>query len=114
MSKDKRADRGVMIGDYLTQRQTLSHTFVLIDSRLSPQEIDIGFVEWMLEQNIPFSLVFTKSDKATQKIVSENTKLFMQQVSILTTKTISRYVTSAHKKYSICPLVDMMYEMVSH
>ncbi len=63
VSKAKKADWGQMIEEYLLKRDNLFCVFVLIDSRLDPQEIDYNFLEWLGEKEIPFVLVFTKTDK---------------------------------------------------
>lgn len=62
-SKKNRAAWGVMIQDYLLNRESLQLVLVLIDSRLDPQRIDLEFIHWLGESNIPFALVFTKADK---------------------------------------------------
>jgi GTP-binding protein len=51
------------VRDYLSHRPTLRRTFVLIDSRHDPQEMDLKFVHWMGTHNLPFALIFTKIDK---------------------------------------------------
>jgi len=66
VSKEKKADWGVMIEQYLLQRENLSCLFVLIDSRLEPQNIDYEFILWLGEKEIPFALVFTKTDKQSK------------------------------------------------
>lgn len=53
------------IMEYLTKRENLLNVFVLIDSRLKPQKIDLEFMEWLGEKEIPFSIIFTKLDKLT-------------------------------------------------
>lgn len=63
VSKSKRGDFEKMITNYLTQRPNLVNTFVLIDCRIPPQKIDLEFMEWLGENQIPFSIVFTKIDK---------------------------------------------------
>jgi len=63
VSKVKRGQFEKMITNYLSQRPNLVNTFVLIDSRLPPQKIDLEFMEWLGENQIPFSMVFTKIDK---------------------------------------------------
>lgn len=63
VSKQQRAGFNIAVADYLEKRENLIHTFVLIDSRLPPQKIDLAFVAWMVEVEVPFSLVFTKTDK---------------------------------------------------
>ena len=52
-----------VIEDYILDREQMTNLFVLIDSRLEPQKIDLEFMEWLGENGIPFSIVFTKSDK---------------------------------------------------
>ena len=54
--------RGI-IEDYILEREQLTTLFVLIDSRHAPQKIDLEFMEWLGENGIPFSIVFTKIDK---------------------------------------------------
>lgn len=63
VSKVKRGQFQKMITNYLTQRPNLVNTFVLIDCRIPPQKIDLEFMEWLGESQIPFSIVFTKIDK---------------------------------------------------
>lgn len=63
VSKTKRSQFEKMITNYLTQRPNLVNTFVLIDCRIPPQKIDLEFMEWLGENGIPFSMVFTKIDK---------------------------------------------------
>ncbi len=66
VSKQKKADWGIMIEEYLLKRENLVCLFVLIDSRLEPQNIDYEFVTWLAEQGIPFAMVFTKTDKLSK------------------------------------------------
>lgn len=63
VSKKEREVWSSMIRDYLRYRENLVCTFVLIDSRISAQQIDINFVNWLGKNGIPFVLVFTKVDK---------------------------------------------------
>lgn len=62
-SKVKRASWERFIRKYLRERENLQCVFVLIDSRLEPQQIDLSFCCWLGEEGIPFVLVFTKADK---------------------------------------------------
>ena len=77
VSQGMRKDWTKMIWDYLENRNNLKTLFVLIDSRHDAQKIDLNFVNQLGEKNIPFTLIFTKSDKSTQAIVSKNVKNFM-------------------------------------
>ena len=61
-----------MIRVYITERVQLTNLFVLIDSRHEPQKIDIEFITWLGEESIPFSVVFTKSDKLSKSALQSN------------------------------------------
>lgn len=63
VSKTKRGEFEKMITNYLTKRPNLINTFILIDCRIPPQKIDLEFMEWLGQSQIPFSMVFTKIDK---------------------------------------------------
>ncbi len=67
-----------MIENYLRKRENLVQVFVLIDSRHSPQKIDLEFLDQLRKWDIPFTLVFTKIDKENQKTVSANMKAFFE------------------------------------
>lgn len=62
-SKSTKAGFEKMIEDYLTKRTTLVTAFILLDLRHNLQKIDLEFINWMGENQIPFNLVFTKADK---------------------------------------------------
>lgn len=62
-SKTSRKKWGLFIDEYLLTRENLLNTFILIDSRLEPQKIDVEFMEWCAVKGLPFSMVFTKTDK---------------------------------------------------
>ncbi len=66
VSKQKKAEWGIMIEEYLLNRENLACLFVLIDSRLEPQPIDYEFISWLGEKRIPFAMVFTKTDKQSR------------------------------------------------
>lgn len=62
-SKTSRKKWEKFIEEYFLTRENLLNTFILIDSRLEPQKIDIEFMEWCATEGLPFSMVFTKTDK---------------------------------------------------
>lgn len=62
-SKADRLRLEKIIKDYIITRTQMTNLFVLVDSRLKPQKIDLEFMEWLAENDIPFSIVFTKLDK---------------------------------------------------
>lgn len=98
VSKKSRAEWGSMIKGYLENRENLMNTFVLIDSRLPPQEIDLDFMSWMGENGLPFSIVFTKADKSSQKDLSKNLKFYKAELLKTWEELPPIFVTSAGKK----------------
>jgi GTP-binding protein len=63
--KSQRKKFEKMINDYILFRENLMNVFVLIDSRIPAQKIDLDFMEWLGISGIPFSIIFTKADKLT-------------------------------------------------
>ena len=68
-SKENKAKWKIMIRDYLTKRENLALTFILVDIRLDPQRIDTEFINWLGINKIPFVIVFTKVDKISKNKV---------------------------------------------
>lgn len=100
-----------MIEDYLRKRENLINVFVLIDSRHQPQKIDLEFVNQLGEWQIPFVIVFTKSDKETQQVVSKNVKDFLNRLRESWQFLPQHIVTSAVKKTGRQKLLDLIAEM---
>ena len=71
--KESRAQLQRMIQGYILNRTQMTNLFLLIDSRHSPQKIDMEFMEWLAENGVPFSIVFTKLDK--QSAISTDAKI---------------------------------------
>ncbi len=75
VSKKKKTEWGGMIENYILNRSNLTCLFVLLDSRLEPQAIDYEFIRWLGEKQIPFALIFTKSDKLSKnKLKAEKSR----------------------------------------
>ncbi len=87
-----------MIENYLRKRENLTMVFVLIDARHSPQKIDLDFLEDLKKWQVPFSIVFTKSDKETQRVVSKNVKDFLSAMKNTWQFLPQSFVSSAVKK----------------
>ena len=75
-SKKTREQWRVMINNYITQRRNLVTTFVLVDGRIEPQNNDLGFVEWLGENQVPFCIVFTKADKVSKPDLKKHVEAF--------------------------------------
>lgn len=65
-NKESRAKLKQIIEGYVLNRSEMTNLFVLIDSRHKPQKIDMEFINWLGENGVPFSLVFTKTDKLSR------------------------------------------------
>lgn len=81
VSKTEREKWEKMIGDYLGQRTNLVSVFVLIDSRIPPQKIDLEFIKDLGAASIPFYLVFTKADKLKKSQLAESLKNYQDKLS---------------------------------
>ena len=99
-----------MIENYLRKRETLAHVFVLIDSRHKPQKIDLEFINQLGKWEIPFSLIFTKSDKSTQKEVAANIKAFHTEMRKTWQFLPRHFVTSAVKKTGRTQILSFIEE----
>ncbi|MDR1224029.1 MAG: ribosome biogenesis GTP-binding protein YihA/YsxC [Tannerella sp.] len=69
-----------IIEDYILEREQLTNLFVLIDCRHEPQKIDLEFMEWLGENGIPFTIVFTKTDKVSKSKLSENLEIYRDKM----------------------------------
>lgn len=69
-----------IIKSYVLQRPNLTCLFVLIDSRLEPQKIDVSFINFLGENSVPFALVFTKADKLSRQKTQANVDTFLEKM----------------------------------
>jgi len=81
ISKTMREKWQKMINDYLMKRENLQLVFVLVDSRLEPQKIDLEFIRNLGEKQIPFSIIFTKTDKVSAGKVQSNVQKFYNKLA---------------------------------
>jgi GTP-binding protein len=102
-----------MIENYLRKRETLAHVFVLVDSRHKPQKIDLEFISQLGKWEIPFSLIFTKSDKSTQKEVAANIKSFLTEMRKTWQFLPRHFVTSAVKKTGRTQILSFIQDSLS-
>ena len=80
VSKNLRKDFDKTLFNYLCKRENLYCVFVLIDSRIPPQTNDMEFISRLGELQIPFAIVFTKTDKLSQKQLNDNTHSFKNEM----------------------------------
>lgn len=111
VSQSQRKQWEKMIENYLRKRESLVMVFILIDGRHEPQKIDLDFVNQLGEWQIPFSLVFTKADKETQRVVSKNVKSFLEAMRQTWQFLPAHVVTSAVKMQGRDKLLGMISDL---
>jgi GTP-binding protein len=79
-SKDTKREFQQFISDYIMKREELECVFVLLDSRLSPQKIDLEFMNWLGEKGVPFVIVFTKLDKISSSQLNKNLATYKKEM----------------------------------
>lgn len=105
-SKKQREEWRIMINNYITRRRNLVTTFVLIDSRLEPQNNDLGFVEWLGENQVPFCIVFTKADKVSKAELDRNVNAFKTKLLEEWEELPPIFITSSEKKQGRDEVLD--------
>jgi GTP-binding protein len=80
-SQRDRREFNQAVSDYLEGRRNIFCVFVLIDSRLAPQRIDLDFIRWLIGCSAPFALVFTKADKQTADGLRRQIELFKKSLA---------------------------------
>jgi GTP-binding protein len=111
VSQTQRKAGKQMIEDYIRKRENLGLVFVLIDSRLAPQQLDLDFINKLGEWQVPFALVFTKSDKSTQREVAESVKRFLEALRTTWDFLPQHFVTSAVKGTGSKKLLERIAEL---
>lgn len=79
-SKTQGAKLEQIISSYVLDREQMTLLFVLIDSRLEPQKIDLEFFEWLGENNVPFAIIFTKTDKLKKTEIKNNIEAYKKRL----------------------------------
>lgn len=95
VSQRDRREFSKAIAGYLEHRPNLRGVFVLIDSRLSPQAIDLEFLHWTAERAVPFVLIFTKTDKLKPKALERNIATFLESLATVCEGTPEYLVSSS-------------------
>lgn len=96
--KEGRASIRRIIEDYILERTALTNLFVLIDCRHEPQKIDLEFMEWLGENQIPFSIIFTKVDKLSKTRLQENLQLYTNKLQETWEELPPIFTSSAEKR----------------
>ena len=112
VSKVARLKFEKFISEYLLQRQTLINTFVLLDSRLEPQKIDLEFMNWCGEKGIPFSMVFTKIDKLSSSALQKNLAAYLKEMLKYWEELPPVFTTSSESKFGQEKLLNYIDSML--
>ncbi len=97
-SKEGREKLREIIEDYILEREELVNLFVLVDVRHEPQLIDLEFMEWLGENGVPFSVVFTKADKLSALRLQTNVEDYKNKLKESWEELPPIFVTSSEKK----------------
>ena len=111
-SKKARHGWEEFIAAYLTQRKTLLNTFVLLDARLPPQNIDLEFMGWCGEKEIPFSMVFTKLDKLSSSEKQKNILSYKKEMLKQWEELPPVFATSSESKFGKEPILNYIDEIL--
>jgi GTP-binding protein len=95
-----------VIEDYILEREQMTNLFLLIDSRLEPQKIDMEFMEWLGENGVPFSIVFTKADKLTNGKLKMNINLYLRELRKVWEELPPYFVSSSENKTGRKEILD--------
>lgn len=87
-----------IINDYVLERPQLTSLFVLIDSRLEPQKIDVDFINWLGENAVPFGIIFTKADKLGRGKLGLNVQRFLDNMKEQWEELPPYFITSSLDK----------------
>jgi GTP-binding protein len=112
VSKSARHQFEKFISEYLLQRTTLINTFVLLDSRLEPQKIDLEFMNWCGEKGIPFSMVFTKIDKLSSSALQKNLGAYRKEMLKYWEELPPVFTTSSESKFGQEKLLNYIESML--
>ena len=95
-----------IIEDYILEREQMTNLFVLIDSRLEPQKIDLEFMEWLGENGIPFSIIFTKADKLKGGRLKMNINAYLRELGKQWEELPPYFVSSSEDRTARTEILD--------
>ena len=94
------------IEDYILEREQMTNLFLLIDSRLEPQKIDLEFMEWRGENGIPFSIIFTKADKLKGGRLKMNINAYLRELSKQWEELPPYFISSSENRTGRTEILD--------
>ena len=109
--KEQRERLQKLIEGYVLDRQQLTCLFVLIDIRHDPQKIDVEFLDWLGEHEIPFAIVFTKADKLGPVAAQRKVDAYCKELLLTWSQLPPVFVTSSEKAVGRQELLDYIYSI---
>ena len=95
-----------IIEDYILEREQMTNLFLLIDSRLEPQKSDLEFMEWLGENGIPFSIIFTKADKLKSGRLKMNINAYLRELSKQWEELPPYFISSSENRTGRTEILD--------
>lgn len=101
-----------IIENYILGRENLTNLFVLIDCRHKPQQIDLEFMEWLGEHEIPFSIIFTKADKISKTALAQSIDSYTEKMLKVWAEMPPHFVSSSLKNSGRDEILDYIDEIL--
>jgi GTP-binding protein len=111
-SMQQREELERMIKGYILRREQMMNLFLLIDARHEPQRIDLDFIEWLGENGIPFSIVFTKADKLSRGKLGGNITHYLNELSKQWEELPPHFITSSETRQGQQELLNYIEEIL--
>jgi GTP-binding protein len=112
VSKSLKAGFGKIIDNYVLKRENLDCLFVLLDSRLEPQKIDLSFLEWAGSAGVPIALIFTKSDKLSANELAKSMKRYKVVLSQYWEEMPPSFITSSETRRGQDEVLNFIGEVI--
>ena len=109
--KEQREKLSKIIKGYILERAQLTSLFVLIDIRHEPQKVDIEFLDWLGDNGVPFSIIFTKADKLGSVAGQRNVEAYKKELLKRWEELPPVFVTSSEKGTGRQELLDYIYSI---
>ena len=114
VSKSVRGEFSKLILDYVLKCEKMHFLFVLVDSRLEPQKIDLRFIELLGENGIPFGIIFTKADKLSQAQLNRNVKAYKAHLAEQWEELPPMFVSSSEKGTGREEIISFIEEILTN
>lgn len=114
VSKSQRDVFRKMIEGYILNRQNLVNLFVLVDSRLEPQNIDVEFINWLGASRVPFTIIFTKTDKIGSNVLAAKVDAYKEHLLQTWESLPDMLLSSAVSKMGQEEILDYIQNIINN